>query len=101
RRYHRALQRFNSALPDLPHGVERSFHFAPVKRKRKTGCSREAAPGPGYILIQIYATFTSIDFGRAFSLLARRTVSTPSLNSAATFASSASSGTLKLRVKLP
>ena len=48
-----------------------------------------------------YETFTSMDFGRAFSLLARRTVSTPSLKSAPTFASSASSGTLKLRVKLP
>src|SRR5437868_6317732 len=48
-----------------------------------------------------YATFTSMDFGRAFSLFARRTVSTPSLNSAATVESSASSGTAKLRVKLP
>ena len=65
----------------------------------------EAAPGhtnsQSTLPLEDQATFTSTDFGRAFSLLARRTVSKPSLNSAATFAASASSGTLKLRVKAP
>jgi len=46
-------------------------------------------------------TFTSICFGRTFSLLARCTRSTPSLNSALTLLFSASSGMLKLRSKRP
>jgi hypothetical protein len=47
------------------------------------------------------ATLTSICCGLAFWVLARWTVSTPSLNSALTFAGLASSGSEKLRTKLP
>lgn len=46
-------------------------------------------------------TFTSICFGRAFSLLARCTRNTPSLNSALTLSASASSGMVKLRSNRP
>jgi hypothetical protein len=48
-----------------------------------------------------YPTLTSMDLGSALADLARRTRSTPSLNSAFTCAGSASSGTMKLRAKLP
>ena len=44
---------------------------------------------------------TSMLLGRAFSDFGRWTLSTPSLNSAATFSPSASSGRVKLRAKLP
>lgn len=44
---------------------------------------------------------TSICFGRAFSLLARRTRNTPSLNSAFTSSDLTSSGMLKVRSKRP
>ena len=47
------------------------------------------------------ATLTSMLFGRAFSDLGRWTMRTPSLKSAFTFAASASSGSVKLRAKLP
>ena len=47
------------------------------------------------------ATLTSICCGLAFWVLARCTVSTPSLNSALTLAGLASSGSEKLRPKLP
>ena len=46
-------------------------------------------------------TFTSIDFGFAFSDLGRCTFNTPSLYSALTLLPSASSGKVKLRIKLP
>ena len=46
-------------------------------------------------------TFTSIDFGFAFSDLGRCTFKTPSLYSALTLLPSASSGKVKLRIKLP
>jgi hypothetical protein len=46
-------------------------------------------------------TFTSIDFGFAFSDLGRCTFKTPSLYSALTLLPSASSGRVKLRIKLP
>ena len=46
-------------------------------------------------------TFTSMDFGFAFSDLGRRTFKTPSLYSALTLLPSASSGKVKLRIKLP
>lgn len=48
-----------------------------------------------------YETFTSIDFGFAFSDLGRCTFKTPSLYSALTLLPSASSGKVKLRMKLP
>jgi len=47
------------------------------------------------------ATLTSICWGLAFCVLARRTISTPSLNSAVTLPGLASSGSEKLRPKLP
>ena len=46
-------------------------------------------------------TFTSIDFGFAFSDLGRCTFKTPSLYSALILLPSASSGKVKLRIKLP
>ena len=46
-------------------------------------------------------TFTSIDFGFAFSDLGKWTFKTPSLYSALTLLPSASSGRVKLRIKLP
>ena len=46
-------------------------------------------------------TFTSIAFGFAFSDLGRCTFKTPSLYSALTLLPSASSGKVKLRIKLP
>jgi len=46
-------------------------------------------------------TLTSICWGLVFSVLTRCTVSRPSLNSALTFAGLASSGSEKLRPKLP
>ena len=51
--------------------------------------------------LRFQATLTSICFGLAFSLLGRCTLSTPSSNSAFTLSASASSGTTKLRSKLP
>lgn len=48
-----------------------------------------------------HATLTSICLGFALSLLATCTLSTPSLNSAFTLFASASSGSVKLRAKLP
>ena len=48
-----------------------------------------------------YETFTSIDFGFAFSDLGRCTFRTPSLYSALTLLPSASSGSVNLRMKLP
>ena len=53
------------------------------------------------LFVRIYETFTSIDFGFAFSDLGSRTFSTPSLYSALTLPPSASSGRVKLRIKLP
>ena len=47
------------------------------------------------------ATATSRCLGLAFSLFDRCTVSMPSLNSAFTFSGSASSGSVKRRIKLP
>jgi hypothetical protein len=46
-------------------------------------------------------TFTSMDFGFTFSDLGRCTFKTPSLYSALTLLPSASSGRVKLRIKLP
>ena len=54
---------------------------------------------PPYSRLQ--ETFTSIDFGFAFSDLGRCTFKTPSLYSALTLLPSASSGKVKLRIKLP
>lgn len=96
--YFCASQRRSLRIETLPFA---EFQPPPIK---EAGCQRNVTPGPALPTPSdgsAYETFTSMDFGRAFSLLARRTVSTPSLNSAPTFASSASSGTLKLRVKLP
>ena len=48
-----------------------------------------------------YPIFTSMDLGLACSAFGRWTLSTPSLNSAATLLPSASSGSVKLRAKRP
>ena len=50
---------------------------------------------------QPYATFTSMAFGFAFSDFGRWRFNTPSLNSALTFSSSITSGSEKVRTKLP
>jgi hypothetical protein len=55
---------------------------------------------PGFFA-PVHETFTSTCRGLAFSSFTRCTVSTPSLNSALTFAGLASSGSEKLRPKLP
>jgi hypothetical protein len=52
------------------------------------------------LLGRLQETFTSIDFGFAFSDLGRRTLNTPSLYSALTLLPSASSGRVKVRIKL-
>ncbi len=48
-----------------------------------------------------YATLTSMAFGLAFSDFGRWRFNTPSLNSALTFSSSITSGSEKVRTKLP
>lgn len=54
-----------------------------------------------HVVLHFQATFTSIALGLAFSDFGRWTFSTPSLYSALTLEPSASSGRVKLRMKLP
>ena len=48
-----------------------------------------------------HSTFTWTALGAALSFFGRRSLSTPSLNSAVTLAASVPSGIVKLRLKLP
>jgi hypothetical protein len=52
-------------------------------------------------VLEHYFTFTSIAFDLAIGVVGRCTLSTPSRNSAVTFVLSASSGSVKLRRKVP
>jgi len=74
----------------------RCFGLLPEKTKRPAS---GRAFVPLTILGPIYDTFTSMAF--AFSDFGRWRFSTPSLNSAFTFSSSITSGSEKVRTKLP
>jgi len=64
------------------------------------GVEAEIAKG-GFHISPVQETLTSTCWGLAFSSFTKCTVSMPSLNSAVTFAGLASSGSEKLRPKLP
>jgi hypothetical protein len=69
--------------------------------QNENGPPSQAGRYSNYTLSLTYATFTSMAFGLAFSDFGRWRFSTPSLNSAFTFASSITSGSEKVRTKLP
>ena len=99
-----------SMLADTPHSQQSEFAKTQISGPalwpgpefscagRRCGWSIACAPA-SQLTNQV--TLTSIGFGFAAGTLGRRTFKTPSRNSAAILLASASSGTVKVRSKLP
>ena len=68
---------------------------------RYTGTNARNASARSPLVLVHYFTLTSIAFDLAIGVVGRCTFSTPSWNSAVTFVLSASSGSVKLRRKVP
>jgi hypothetical protein len=68
---------------------------------RYTGTNARNASARSPSVLEHYATLTSMAFDLGLAVVGRCTFSTPSRNSAVTFVLSASSGSVKLRRKVP